>query len=82
MNYLQCIHSKLLTEIDSFKSSTSQSKPNDDGKVQKSGDSNHITYQLYYKPEQAKFINNVKVIRKCLYNVYIDNIKIIKASLH
>lgn len=50
---------RLMTELDAY-------HPKDSAKegqvAPKAGaDANHITYQLYYRPEQAKFANNARV---------------------
>lgn len=57
-----------MTEIESFKNNASKTKSTGEsaaGSAAKSdgvaGDGSHITYQLYYRPEQAKFTSNVKV---------------------
>lgn len=62
------MYSKLVTEIESFKNNASKTKSSGEsaaGSAAKSdgvaGDGSHITYQLYYRPEQAKFTSNVKV---------------------
>ena len=53
---------RLLTELDGFKGGKSaSSSPSKEKKDRASGDSDHVTYQLYYRPEQAKFSNNARV---------------------
>ena len=36
------------------------------------GDSDHVTYQLYYRPEQAKFSNNARVSIAGKHAGYVD----------
>ena len=50
------IFRRLLTQLNSFKS---REKPSVGDK--KDATSDHVTYELYYRPEQAKFSNNAKV---------------------
>ncbi len=65
--HLQCQFTKnllfltrrLLTELDSYKPEAS--KPGDNVAKVGGGDASHITYQLYYRPEQAKFSHNARV---------------------
>lgn len=60
------VNRRLLMEIDGFKGSGStSSSASDKSKQQLSGtstnDGGNVTYQLFYRPEQAKFSNNARV---------------------
>ena len=51
---------RLLTEVESFKQPAEKpeaTKP----EVGQGDQEDHVTYQLYYRPEQAKFSNNARV---------------------
>lgn len=47
-----------MTELAAYKPPDS-AKPSQAAAV--GGDGSHVTYQLYYRPEQAKFSNNARV---------------------
>nr|AUG84426.1 dynamitin [Platynereis dumerilii] len=51
----RALHKRLLTELDSYKPTEAQAKSEKDAP---SG--NQVTYQLYYRPEQAKFTSNAR----------------------
>ena len=62
---------RLLTELDSYKPEAG--KPGDKAaKPGGGGDTNHVTYQLYYRPEQAKFSHNARVHLLYIYFHMID----------
>ena len=50
---------RLVTELESFKPGTT--KPGEKKDKKATGDS-AVTYQLFYRPEQAKFSNNARVL--------------------
>ena len=53
--YVHC--RRLLTELAAFR----DSKPSSDDVTSTTSDRNRATYQIYYRPEQAKFSNSVRV---------------------
>lgn len=53
---LICLHRRLLTQLESF-----QPPPEEKGKEAKGDATDHILYQLYYRPEQAQFSKNSRV---------------------
>ena len=65
-----------MTELDAYKpkDAAKQEKPAPGG-----GDGNHVTYQLYYRPEQAKFSNNARVgalldtVKKAWFEAVYEN---------
>ena len=63
-----------MTEIDSFKPpAAKQTGKKSEAVAAPTSDNDHVTYQLFYRPEQAKFSNNAKVcctpwdVIKCWY---------------
>ena len=58
-------------QLESFKVKPSDAKKNSQKAVTAGtpDDADHVTYQLYYRPEQAKFSNNAKVCIRHILNV-------------
>ena len=50
-----------MTEIDGFKAPAAKQAGKKPEAATSVGDSDHVTYQLFHRPEQAKFSNNAKV---------------------
>jgi len=50
-----------MTEIDGFKAPAAKQPGKKPEAATSVGDSDHVTYQLFHRPEQAKFSNNAKV---------------------
>jgi hypothetical protein len=59
-------------ELDSFKGSGSKPAASDKPKSAAPGavtvDSDHVTYQLFYRPEQAKFSNTARVCTSVFFS--------------
>ena len=74
------IFRRLLTQLNSFKPQSdkpSSAPASSASTVASTGSADHVTYQLYYRPEQAKFSNNAKVCRfritrLCTFWLYVD----------
>ena len=54
-----CSSRRLMTELTGFKPSAA--KPSQKVAAPGPGEAGHVTYQLFYRPEQAKFSNNARV---------------------
>jgi len=53
------LHKRLLTELDSY--TPPAAADGKAGKVADAGNTSSVTYQLYYRPEQAKFSSNARM---------------------
>ena len=62
---------RLLTELSSFKSSGADAKKGDAPPAADVSSTDHVTYKLFHRPEQAKFSSNAKV---CLHSTFYANI--------
>ena len=69
--YVCVVLRRLLSELEAFKSPSDKGVSKDGS--QSAGDC--VTYQLYYKPEQAKFTHNARV-RQILILAHIPNTSI------
>ncbi|KAK2177145.1 hypothetical protein NP493_616g01055 [Ridgeia piscesae] len=55
------LQKRLMTEIDGFKAPAAKQAGKKPEAAMSVGDSDHVTYQLFHRPEQAKFSNNAKL---------------------
>ena len=60
---------RLLTQLNSFKASDKADKSSDSKSAEEEG-TDHVTYKLFHKPEQAKFSNNAKVRHSSWFSVF------------
>ena len=60
---------RLLTQLETFKPGQKSSTPSKDSSKQ-SGD--HVTYELFYRPEQAQFSRNAKVYSSLVLKIISD----------
>jgi len=54
------LQKRLITELSAFKPDPNKTEPEKTSEPSK-GDQGHVTYQLYYRPEQAKFSHNARM---------------------